>query len=151
MATEVPHSIVYAAENSPEAFPWTSRNFEESGAANARLEFADLADAFPELNGGVDVVISNPPYIPADAIPRDPEVRMFDPEHALYSGPDGLDAVRQVSQTGLRLLHPGGTLVLEHGELQAAEIAALLRADGWTAVASHRDLLGRDRATTALR
>ena len=151
MATEVPHSIVYAAENSAAAFPWTTRNFEESGASNATLAFADLADAFPELDGTVDVVISNPPYIPADAIPRDPEVRLFDPEHALYGGADGLDAVRQVSQTGLRLLHRGGTLVIEHGELQAAEIAALLRADGWTAVASHRDLLGRDRSTTALR
>lgn len=151
MATEVPHSIVYAAENSAEAFPWTTRNFEESGATNAHLVFADLADAFAELDGTVDVVISNPPYIPADAIPRDPEVRMFDPEHALYSGPDGLYAVRQVSLTGLRLLHSGGTLVIEHGELQAAEIATLLQADGWSAVASHRDLLGRDRATTALR
>lgn len=151
MATEVPHSIVYAAENSPEAFRWTSRNFEESGVTNAQLVFADLADAFDELNGEVDVVISNPPYIPKDAIPRDPEVRMFDPEHALYSGADGLDAMRQVSQSGLRLLHPGGTLVIEHGELQAAEVAALLRGDGWIAVFSHRDLLGRDRATTALR
>src|SRR5690606_20917570 len=99
MATEVPHSVVYAAENSPEAFPWTTRNFEESGATNAHLVFADLADAFPELNGTVDVVISNPPYIPADAIPRDPEVREFDPPQALYSGADGLDAVRRVSQT----------------------------------------------------
>src|SRR5690554_1560243 len=151
MATEVPHSIVYAAENSPEAFTWTSRNIEESGATNAHLVFVDLADAFSELDGEVDVVISNPPYIPADAIPRDPEVRNFDPAHALFSGADGLDAVRQVSQTALRLLHPGGTLVIEHGELQAAEISALLRADGWTAVASHRDLLGQDRATTALR
>jgi release factor glutamine methyltransferase len=151
MATEVPHSVVYAAENSPEAFPWTTRNFEESGATNAHLVFADLADAFGELDGAVDVVISNPPYIPTDAIPRDPEVRLFDPEHALYSGADGLDAVRRVSHTGLRLLRSGGTLVIEHGELQAAAIAALLRADGWNAVASHRDLLGRDRATTALR
>ena len=151
MATEVPHCVVYAAENSPEAFPWTTRNFEASGATNAHLVFADLADAFPELDGTVDVVISNPPYIPAEAIPRDPEVRLFDPGHALYGGADGLDAVRQVSKSGLRLLHRGGTLVIEHGELQAAEIAALLRADDWSAVASHRDLLGRDRATTALR
>lgn len=151
MATEVPHALVYAAENSAEAFPWTTRNFAESGAGNAHLVFADLADAFGELDGAVDVVISNPPYIPADAIPRDPEVRLFDPEHALYGGEDGLDAVRQVSRTGLRLLHPGGTLVIEHGELQAAEISALLRADGWSAIATHRDLLGRDRATTALR
>jgi release factor glutamine methyltransferase len=151
MATEVPHSVVYAAENSPEAFPWTSRNFEESGATNAHLVFVDLAEAFDELNGRVDVVISNPPYIPRAAVPRDPEVRLFDPEHALYGGEDGLDAVRQVSQTALRLLHPGGTLVIEHGELQAAEIAALLHTDGWNAISGHRDLLGRDRATTAIR
>ena len=76
---------------------------------------------------------------------------MFDPEHALYGGVDGLDVVRAVSATALRLLHQGGVLVLEHGELQAEAIDQLLRADGWNAVATHRDLLGRDRATTALR
>jgi release factor glutamine methyltransferase len=113
--------------------------------------FIDLADALPELDGTVDVVISNPPYIPTGAIPRDPEVRLFDPEHALYGGEDGLDVVHAVSTTARRLLHPGGTLVLEHGELQGTAIAELLRADGWSAVATHRDLLGRDRATTAVR
>ena len=151
MATEVPHARVYGVEVSPLAFVWTKQNFRESGAANATPVFTDLAIALPELNGTVSVVISNPPYIPRAAIPRDPEVRLFDPEIALYGGDDGLDVVHQVSATGLRLLHSGGTLVMEHGELQAAEIAALLRADGWLAVASHPDLLGRDRATTALR
>lgn len=150
MATEVPHSRVFGVENSPRAFVWTTQNFRASGADNARAVFVDLADALPDLDGTVAVVISNPPYIPAGAIPRDPEVRLFDPEHALYGGPDGLDVVRQVSHTAARLLHPGGTLVLEHGELQGAAIAALLTADGWHAVATHRDLLGRDRATTAL-
>ncbi|RZU64473.1 release factor glutamine methyltransferase [Microterricola gilva] len=151
MATEVPRARIWAVENSPEAFVWTSRNFRETDADNATLQFADLADALHELDGTVSVVISNPPYIPQDAIPRDPEVRLFDPEHALYGGEDGLDVVRHVSQTALRLLHAGGTLVIEHGELQAAEIAALLTADGWRAVASHRDFTTRDRATTALR
>jgi len=151
MATEVPHARVYGVEVSPLAFVWTKQNFRETGAANATPVFTDLAVALPELDGSVSVVISNPPYIPSAAVPRDPEVRLFDPEIALYGGDDGLDVVHQVSATGLRLLHPGGTLVMEHGELQAAAIAALLRADGWLAVASHRDLLGRDRATTALR
>ncbi|SDS35599.1 peptide chain release factor N(5)-glutamine methyltransferase [Microterricola viridarii] len=151
MATEVPRARIWAVENSPEAFVWTSRNFREMDAGNATLQFADLADALHELDGSVSVVISNPPYIPLAAIPRDPEVRLFDPEHALYGGEDGLDVVRHVSQTALRLLHQGGTLVIEHGELQAAEIAALLEADGWRAVASHRDFTTRDRATTALR
>jgi len=151
MATEVPHARVYGVEVSPLAYVWTKQNFRESGADNATPIFTDLAIALPELNGTVSVVISNPPYIPSAAIPRDPEVRLFDPEIALYGGTDGLDVVHQVSATGLRLLHSGGTLVMEHGELQAADIAALLRADGWLAVASHPDLLGRDRATTALR
>ncbi|MGV8969490.1 MAG: peptide chain release factor N(5)-glutamine methyltransferase [Microbacteriaceae bacterium] len=151
MATEVAHSRVFAIEISDEAFAWTVRNFAELAGDNATLVQGDLATAFPELNGTVDVVISNPPYIPADAIPRDPEVRLFDPALALYGGVDGLDLVRAVSLTARRLLRPGGSLVIEHGELQADEIQALLRADGWSAIASHRDLVGRDRATTALR
>lgn len=151
MATEVRHARVFGVENSAEAFVWTLRNFRDSGADNATAVFIGLADALPDLDGLVAVVISNPPYIPAGAIPRDPEVRLFDPEHALYGGEDGLDVVREVSKTARRLLHPGGTLVLEHGESQAAAIAVILRADGWLALATHPDLLGRDRATTALR
>ncbi|MCU1407869.1 MAG: protein-(glutamine-N5) methyltransferase, release factor-specific [Glaciihabitans sp.] len=151
MATEVPHARVWGVENSPEAFIWARRNQRETGADNATMVFIDLAKALPELDGTVDVVISNPPYIPTGAIPRDPEVRLFDPEPALYGGEDGLDVVHAVSATALRLLHSGGTLVMEHGELQGAAIAALLKADGWNAVATHRDLLGRDRATTAIR
>jgi release factor glutamine methyltransferase len=151
MATEVPHARVYAVEVSPDAFEWTTRNRELTGALNASILLGDLAEALHELDGTVDVVISNPPYIPSEAVPRDLEVRLHDPQVALYGGADGLDVVHSVSATGLRLLHPGGTLVLEHGELQGAAIASLLRADGWTAVATHRDLLGRDRATTALR
>ncbi|GIT81966.1 release factor glutamine methyltransferase [Leifsonia sp. LS1] len=151
MATEVPHARVFAVENSPEAFVWTRRNVDESGVANLRPVFIDLADALPDLDGSVDVVISNPPYVPDAAIPRDPEVRLFDPAAALYGGPDGLDVVRTISRVAQRLLRPGGTLVLEHGELQGADIRALLTADGWRAAATHRDLTTRDRATTALR
>lgn len=151
MAVEVPHATVYGVEVSPHAFVWTKQNFREIAPDNARAVFIDLADALPELDGTVAVVASNPPYIPAAAIPRDPEVRLFDPEIALYGGDDGLDVVRKVSATARRLLFEGGTLVIEHGELQAAEIAALLLADGWRAVSGHRDLLGRDRATTAIR
>lgn len=112
----------------------------------------DLVDALPGYEGTVDVVISNPPYVPDDAIPRDPEVRLFDPPTALYGGADGLDLVRALSITALRLLRPGGTLVIEHGECgQGASIRELLTADGWRAAATHPDLTRRDRATTALR
>jgi release factor glutamine methyltransferase len=151
LATEVPHARVYAVEKSPDAHRWAARNFAETGAANATLVLGDLADALHELDGTVSLVASNPPYIPREAIPRDPEVRLHDPELALYGGDDGLDVVRALSKAAARLLHPGGTLVLEHGELQGAEIRALLRADGWNAVATHRDYTTRDRATVALR
>ena len=151
LATEVPHARVWAVENSPAAFAWTRRNVEAIAAANLELVFADLADALPELDGRAAVVISNPPYIPLGAIPRDPEVRLYDPEHALYGGADGLDVVRVLSRRARALLHPGGTLVIEHGEQQSAAIAGVLAADGWHAIAHHRDLTTRERATTALR
>lgn len=151
LATEVPHARVFAIELSPEAHVWAARNVAASGATNLELVLGDLADAFPELDGRAAVVISNPPYVPTDAVPRDPEVRLFDPAVALYGGADGLDIVRIVSRAALRLLQPGGTLVIEHGELQGADIRGLLTSDGWRAPATHRDLLGRDRATTAVR
>ncbi|MBD8022111.1 peptide chain release factor N(5)-glutamine methyltransferase [Microbacterium gallinarum] len=151
MATEVPHARVFAAENSVDAFVWTKENFERVGADNAALAFIDLAHAFPELDGTVSVVASNPPYVPDAAIPRDPEVRFFDPPAALYGGGDGLDVVRILSGVGLRLAHPGGTIVIEHGEWQGEAIRDLLTADGWRAASTHPDLTMRDRATTAIR
>ena len=150
MATEVPHAQVHAAENSVDAFLWAKENFAAL-APHARLAFIDLAEAFPELDGRVSVVVSNPPYVPDEAIPRDPEVRYWDPPAALYGGADGLDVVRVLSRTALRLLHPGGSLIIEHGEWQGAPIRALLAEDGWVATATHQDLTLRDRVTTAIR
>jgi release factor glutamine methyltransferase len=150
MATEVPHARIFAAENSVDAFIWTKENFAAI-APEARLAFIDLADAFPELDGTVSVLVSNPPYVPDEAVPRDPEVRFWDPPAALYGGEDGLDVVRVLSAVGRRLLHPGGTMVLEHGEWQGAAIRDLLTRDGWRAAATHPDLTMRDRATTAIR
>lgn len=151
LATEVPHARVFAAENSVEAYVWTKENFTLVGAENAELAFIDLESAFPELDGRVSVVVSNPPYVPDAAIPRDPEVRFFDPPAALYGGADGLDVVRRVSRVGLRLAHPGGTIVIEHGEWQGEAVRELLTADGWWATSTHPDLTMRDRATTAIR
>ncbi|MEO6533440.1 MAG: peptide chain release factor N(5)-glutamine methyltransferase [Pseudolysinimonas sp.] len=155
MATEVPHAEIVAVENSPRAFVWARQNARELAGANLRLIFGDLAELPAELDGSpldgsFDVVVSNPPYIPLGAIPRDPEVRLHDPEVALYGGHDGLDVVRAISIRAAALLRQGGTLVLEHGELQGGAIRELLAADGWRAPATHRDLLGRDRTTTAL-
>ena len=155
MATEVPQAEIVAVENSPQAFVWARLNARELAGSNLRLIFADLAELPSELDGipldgSFDVVVSNPPYIPIGAIPRDPEVRLHDPEAALFGGADGLDAVRAISVRAAALLRPGGSLILEHGELQGAAVRELLAADGWRAAATHRDLLGRDRTTTAL-
>jgi release factor glutamine methyltransferase len=151
MATEVTNSKIYAVEKSSAAMAFTSQNFEKYGSANTTLVQGDLADAFVELDGRVSVVASNPPYIPSAAVPRDIEVKLHDPELALYGGEDGMQVMHLVSATAKRLLHAGGSLVVEHADSQATQVSQLLLADGWRQVRSHKDLTGRDRAVTAIK
>lgn len=150
MATEVPGSKVFAVELSDDAFPWAQRNLAPTGAT---LIHGDMRDALMELNGTVDVVVSNPPYIPAAAIPRDLEVRLHDPHMALYGGgADGMEMPTAAAATAARLLRQGGFFVMEHAEVQAEQMAALLSDSGnWDNVRTHVDLTGRDRATSGLR
>lgn len=150
MATEVPHARVYAVELSPEAHAWARRNIDETGAS-VTLVAGDFATALRDLDGTVTVVATNPPYVPADAVPRDPEVRDHDPHLALYSGDDGLDAVRVISRRAHELVHPGGLVIIEHGELQGQAVHDILSRDGWRRPETHPDLLGRDRHTSATR
>src|SRR5690606_8709049 len=95
----------------------------------------------------------NPPYIPPDAVPRDPEVRDHDPGVALYGlGPDGLAVPRGVVAAAARLLRPGGVLVMEHAEVQAPAVRGLVAATGaFVDVRTDRDLSGRDRMVVATR
>ena len=95
VATEVPASEVHAVELDPAAHSWAARN---CAGSTVDLRLGDMATAFPELDGTVDVVVSNPPYIPRGAVVRDPEVATHDPALALWSGEDGLDAMRVVEQ-----------------------------------------------------
>lgn len=152
LAQEVDHVQVLALEKSEDAYAWAQLNVAELGDDRVTLLHGDIAEPqkeFASVAGRVSVVISNPPYVPQAAIPRDPEVHKHDPELALYSGDDGLDLVRVISRVAKPLLRPGGLLVLEHSESQGAAVRALLSADGWAAPATHRDLTLRDRATTA--
>ena len=149
VATEVPASEVHAVELDPAAHSWAARN---CAGSTVDLRLGDMATAFPELDGSVDVVVSNPPYIPRGAVVRDPEVATHDPALALWSGEDGLDAMRVVEQVGARLLRPGGRLVAEHADLQGSSAPEVFVATGrWTEVADHPDLAGRDRYLTAVR
>ncbi|WP_371130939.1 peptide chain release factor N(5)-glutamine methyltransferase [Arthrobacter sp. SDTb3-6] len=150
LAGEVPGCRVYAVELSDEAYPWAARNLAGTGVT---LVHGDLREAFTELDGTVDVVVSNPPYIPAGAVPRDPEVQLHDPHMALYGGgADGMEMPMAASSAAARLLRPGGYFVMEHAEVQAAQMAELLKGSGaWEDIATHPDLTGRDRATSARR
>ena len=127
-----------------------ARDSEDSGADPASAAPTPLTRIFDPLAGRIHVLVSNPPYVPTDMVPRDPEVRDHDPDLALYGGADGLDVVRIISRIGRRLVVPGGLLVLEHAELQGRAIRDLLAADGWRSAATHPDLTGRDRTTTAV-
>lgn len=154
LANEVPNAKVWAVEKSAEAHAWAQRNVERLGRGRVELLLGDVADArelLAPLLGRVNVLVSNPPYIPSGMVPRDPEVRDHDPALALYSGEDGLDLIRIISRIGLDFVAPGGMLVLEHAELQGASIRELLAAGGWLMAATHQDLTLRDRATTAVR
>lgn len=154
LAAEVPHARVWAVEKSRAAHAWAERNVAELGDGRVTLLRGDAADAralLADIDGAVDVLVSNPPYVPVDMVPRDPEVRDHDPALALYGGTDGLDVVRVIATVGLHLVRPGGRIVLEHAEEQGAAIRALLTGAGWSAAATHQDLTGRDRASTAVR
>jgi release factor glutamine methyltransferase len=149
VATEVPGARVHAVEGDEAAARWASRNLTGSGVV---LHRGDLADALRTVDGTVDLVVSNPPYVPESSRGRlDPEVERHDPPAALWGGPDGLDVVRAVVVTAWRLLRPGGWVVVEHDDGHAAAAATLLRTEGWAEVAGHVDLAARPRFVTARR
>lgn len=145
---EVPHARVHATELDEDALIWARRNLEGTGAD---LRHGDLAHAFPDLDGSVDVVVSNPPYIPLEAWESvAPEARDHDPHLALFSGEDGLDAMRVLERTAARLLRPGGVVGAEHADVQGASAPAVFASAGrWRDIADHRDLAGRPRFVTA--
>jgi release factor glutamine methyltransferase len=149
IAHEVPGAEVHAVEFSPFAHAWAAKNLDPLGV---HLVLGDLRNALPELNGTFDVVVSNPPYIPAEAIPNEPEVALHDPPEALYGGgADGMELPTAAAASAARLLRPGGYFVMEHAEVQAQWVAAMLaRTGNWTGIRTHLDLNGKERATSAL-
>jgi release factor glutamine methyltransferase len=150
LADECPSAAVWAVERDPVALEWAARNVAATGLA-VRLVAGDMADALPELDGSVDLVVANPPYLPAELLPElEPEVRDHDPAAALVAGPDTLAAVRTVEAAGRRLLRPGGFVIVEHGADQAQAAPACFVA-GWRDVTDQLDLAGRPRYLTAVR
>ncbi|MCR1781811.1 peptide chain release factor N(5)-glutamine methyltransferase [Nocardioides carbamazepini] len=150
IADEVPQARVFAVELDPPAHAWAERNLAGTGV---ELRLGDLATAFDELAGEVDVLVSNPPYVPLEAWESVAvEARDHDPHLALFSGDDGLDAIRVIARRGLVLLKPGGVVGVEHADVQGVSAPAVFSGGArWEEVRDHRDLAGRPRFTTARR
>jgi release factor glutamine methyltransferase len=148
IADEVPAARVHAVELDEPAHAWAERNLAGTGVD---LRRGDMADAFGDLAGTVDVVVCNPPYIPLDAWESvAAEARDHDPHLALFSGDDGLDAMRVLERRAALLLRPGGVVGAEHADLQGESAPAVFTAAGrWTEVRDHEDLAGRARFLTA--
>ena len=148
LADEVPAAAVHAVELDEAAHAWAARNLEGTGVD---LRQGDMATAFDDLAGTVDVVTCNPPYIPLDAWESvAPEARDHDPHLALFSGDDGLDALRVLEARAALLLRPGGVVGAEHADQQGESAPAVFAATArWTEIRDHRDLAGRPRFVTA--
>ena len=144
---EAPGCEQYAVEADAEALAWARRNLS---GADVRLVHADMDGALPELDGSVDLVIANPPYIPDGDAPGLPvDVRDHEPAAALFAGPEGLDAIRVVARVAARLLRPGGLVACEHGDDQGATAPQIFAEAGFDEVADHPDLARRPRFVTA--
>lgn len=152
VAAEHPGAQVHAVELSEQAHAWAQRNIGDLGLA-VDLRLGRAEDAFADLEGRVDVVLSNPPYIPPGMVPVDPEVRDHDPEMALYGGgSDGLAIPLAVADRAADLLRPGGVLLMEHADTQGSALRAALAARrAWEQVSDHPDLAGLPRVVRAVR
>lgn len=150
IADEAPTAQVWGVELSEDALRIAQTNLIHRHVA---LVHADAAVALPELDGTVDVVVSNPPYIPDGAVPRDREVTRWDPPLALYGGgPDGEVVPRAVAERAAGLLREGGVFVMEHGDVQGAAMRRLVAATGaFSGVVTGEDMTGRDRYVRAVR
>jgi release factor glutamine methyltransferase len=150
IATELTGTRVYAVEVSEEAAAYASRNLADT---TVELYVQDMIGALPQLNGGVDLVIANPPYIPLEAfesVVR--EARDHDPLLALFAGQDGLDVIRAVVAEAARLLRPAGLLCVEHADVQGESAQqVVVTHGGFAGVRDHPDLTGRSRFVTAIR
>jgi release factor glutamine methyltransferase len=152
IANEVRAARVHAVELDPDAFVWLERNARsrcDAGDPPVAVHRDDAERALSDLDGQVDLVASNPPYVAAaELVLVDPEVRDHDPRVALVADADGLGVIRQVAAAAMRLLRPGGWVVVEHSDRQGESAPAVLVAAGFVDVTDHDDLAGRPRVAT---
>ena len=147
LATARPDARVLATELSPAALAVAEGNVRALGLADrVRLLAGDLLEPLAAEPGRLAMIVANAPYLPSGILPSLPrEVVAFEPRQALDGGPDGLAVIRRVLSAAPAALRPGGWLVLEIGEDQAATVAGLMDAQGFVDVAAREDLRGVTR------
>lgn len=156
LAHAFPDATVHAVELDANALAWARHNADghaNAGGTPIRLHAGDVTDRtlFAELEGLVDVVVCNPPYVP-DGTSVPPEVADHDPAIAVFADDDGLAVIKPAIACAARLLRPGGLLAIEHDDGHGESVPALLAARRvLTDVADHPDLAGRPRFATAVR
>jgi len=148
LASQRPQARVIAVDDDATALDYARRN---AVGTTVSLVCGDVtvADLLPELRGGVDLVVANPPYIPTGAA-LEPEVAHHDPAHALFGGADGMAVITPLVARAADWLKPGGLLAVEHDETTSAATARIITDAGvFGDIAAHRDLVGRPRFVTA--
>ena len=146
IAQERSRCEVHATDISETALRIAHQNAARNGAS-VSFHQADLASGLHFLNGAIDLLISNPPYVDEISAPRRlaPEVRKWDPPAALYSGTDELAFFRRIFAETPPLLKRGADVVLEIGEGQAEKVQALGSKSGFVARGVRDDLAGTPR------
>ncbi|OBH14266.1 peptide chain release factor N(5)-glutamine methyltransferase [Mycobacterium sp. E1747] len=148
LACQHPAARIIAVDDSEAALEYARRNAEGTAV---ELVQADVSAPclLPELDGGVDVVVANPPYVP-DGAPVEPEVAQHDPHHAVFGGPDGMAVIAPIVELAGRWLRPGGVFAVEHDDTTSSQTVELVRRTKlFEDVAERKDLVGRPRFVTA--
>jgi len=150
LARHWPQARVIAVDDDPAALRYARRNAESTSVELAQADVT-TPGLLPQLVCAVDLVVANPPYIPAGA-ELEPEVARHDPDHALFGGPDGMAVIGPIVECAGSWLRPGGLLAIEHDDTTSPETVERVRETGlFTEVTARRDLAGRPRFVTARR
>ncbi len=149
LARSLPGARVIAVDDDAVALDYARRNAAGTGVEVLSGDVTDPA-LLPDLDGAVDLVVANPPYIPEGA-ELEPEVARHDPAHALFGGADGMSVIRPIVRRAAGWLVPGGLLAVEHDDTTAAATVAEMESGAFTGVTARRDLTGRPRFVTARR
>lgn len=150
LAQHRPAARIYGIDDSDTALDYARRNAD---GRNVHLVRADVTEfgLLPELDGEVDLVVANPPYVPDGSV-LEPEVAQHDPHHAVFGGPDGMAVIPAVVRHAARWLRPGGLVAIEHDDTTARLTAECIDTVGvFESIVPRRDLAGRPRFVTATR